>query len=287
MNNQEFLKSLMVSNYQTDKLVSLEPEDFEKEIERMCGVRDHKMEGLDSEENQRDQTIQFQWGHNHDFGTFKKAGMMHDRHIGLLAHFLNIKAIERDLSDKKIMDIGTWTGGPTLLYEAMGAEVYAVEEVQKYADCVHYLSESFGKRIDVYSESLYGLPSEGWEVLKNNFDIVSLLGVLYHVSDPLVALKICFDMLEVGGKILVETQGINADGAVCQYWGPKKVLSGSKENMNRTGWNWFVPSGKALQAMMQDVGFTVQDLGWAGPGRIACVGVKTHHFEMCQSGLNL
>ena len=57
---------------------------------------------------------------------------MGDRHLVLLARYMDdFGAFPRDLSGKRVLDIGCWSGGTSLLFSALGAEVVAVEEVRK------------------------------------------------------------------------------------------------------------------------------------------------------------
>src|SRR5207245_11440784 len=109
------------------------------------GRRDAAGEGYADPARQRDLSVQFEWGHHHDFGTFSMAGLMQDRHIHVLAAFMTLFGIPgRDLTGKSVLDVGCWTGGTSLLLAAMGARVVAIEEVAKYAECTGYLRDAFG-----------------------------------------------------------------------------------------------------------------------------------------------
>ena len=83
-------------------------------------------------EQQRDLSVKFHWGHNHDFGDFQLQGRMADRHIDLLANFISFFPVSLAyFQGKQVFDIGCWTGGTALLLAALGSNVHAIEEVKK------------------------------------------------------------------------------------------------------------------------------------------------------------
>jgi SAM-dependent methyltransferase len=212
-------------------------------------------------------------------------GVMGNRHIDILAAFMSeYGALERNLKGKEILDVGCWTGGASLLLTAMGANVVAVEEVRKYADCLEYLKYAFGlDTLQIQKQSLYSLDSKEFF---DRFDIVLYSGVLYHVTDPVLSLRILFNCLKDGGTCLVETQAITGDGSYCEYEGAYNILSRPKGDNLRQGWNWFVPTVKALSRMMKDVGFDVRKAALHEGDRALAIGVRAHHVDMLRAGLS-
>ena len=84
----EFLQAQMLK-YQTSQLVGVRPDEFRKDIEAFLHMNDADMEEFIDPKKQRDLSIKFHWGHNHDFGDFRLEGRMQNRHIELLANFIN------------------------------------------------------------------------------------------------------------------------------------------------------------------------------------------------------
>src|SRR4030042_4111969 len=132
--------------YQTSNLYDISTEKFSHYVQSRIGVIDAQSEG-DSEnelESQRDSSIKFYWGHNHDFGEFKLEGRMGDRHINNLANFMALFPVSfEDFRDKEVFDIGCWTGGTTLVLASLNSKVVAIEEVKKYADMAFFLVKFF------------------------------------------------------------------------------------------------------------------------------------------------
>jgi SAM-dependent methyltransferase len=125
------------------------------------------------------------------------------------------------------------------------------------------------------------------ETFYDRFDIVHFPGVLYHLSDPLIALRILFNSLKPGGIILVETAGIDDEEPVCRFEGSRIHLGGTKEELDRTGWNWFLPSLSALERMMREAGFEeVSAVLRQGSSRIYGYGKKLFQVGICRAGLS-
>ena len=90
-------------------------------------------------------------------------------------------------------------------------------------------------------------------------DLVLFAGVLYHVTAPILARRITFNCLKNGGKCPAEDPLFGFKGMYREYQGPGLVGPGSEEELNRSGWSWFVPSSAALRRMMWGVGCGMWD----------------------------
>jgi len=279
------------SRYTTGTLKTVDAKTFRRHIESELGIVDSASEGYaDGEvQRQRDLSVRFQWGHDHDFGAFKLEGRMGDRHIRLMANFATIFPIRLDdFQGKNVLDVGCWTGGTTLLLASLGSQVVAVEEVRKYAEMVAFMARSFGleDRVSVKAVSLYECNTVD---LHDRFDIAYFPGVIYHLSDPVVGLRILFNALKVGGTILVESAGIHREEPLCGFGGSFVYhAAGTKEQMNRGGWNWFLPSPSALDRMMHEAGFEEIQTRWVGEaGRVYGYGKKLSQAGICRAGLSV
>ncbi|NDJ55373.1 MAG: methyltransferase domain-containing protein [Chloroflexi bacterium] len=278
--------SELMGRYTTDHLVNVSPDAFEQSIRGYLDLVDHEMEGFSDPDRQRDLSIRFHWGHDHDFGSFQLKGRMKDRHLRLLATFFDVfEELPKDLSGLRILDIGAWTGGTSLALCALGAEVVAIEEVKKYVDSLNYLKQAFDiQGLEVRHLSLYDLTTDDFQ---DAFDIVLFTGVLYHVSDPLIALRLTFNALKDGGVSLIETHMLDEAGQILSYEGPGAVRGGKREDLSRGGWNWFFPTPKTLEQMILDVGYADTRVLPTGFQRALAVAQRDTHVDIMRSGLSM
>ncbi len=285
----EYLQGLMAC-YQTRNLVNVGPLEFRERIDEFLNLRDYEMEGFKDPARQRDLSIQFHWAHDHDFGEFFIKGKLRTRHISLITTLIDwFPVLPKSLDGMRVLDIGCWTGGTSLLMCAMGAHVVAVEEVKKYIDCLSYLKYAFNlERLEPRNLSLYECTSPD---LQDSFDFVLFAGVLYHVTDPILALRIPFNCLKDGGKCIIETAVTHTRKKVLAYEGPGVFGDGSQADLSRSGWNWFSPSPTTLEQMMADVGFTgirlSKVIASSAGTRILALGVRDTHTDIMRGGLSV
>jgi SAM-dependent methyltransferase len=279
------LRQLFRDSWGSRNLVNVAPADFHAHIRQRIGTINARSEGFLDESKQRDLSRKYHWGHNHDFGdgtTYD--GRMKDRHIDLIARFVTQYGLPLDLRGKRVMDIGVWTGGTCLTLVAMGAEVVGLEEVAMYADTVNYLAESFGvaDRLKCLPRSLY----DALPLFADYFDYVLYSGVIYHVTDPTLSLRLIFSALKDGGRVFLETYGYDSPECLCSYTGPTVVLNGTSTEMNRGGWNYYAPSPSCLAAWCRDVGFEHESMGPVEDTRILGAAERTRFGDFCRAGLS-
>ena len=278
------------SRFKTCDLVRSDPASFRGHIESEIGRVDPEIEGYSASEvdRQRDLSVKFHWGHNHDFGAFAVEGRMGDRHIDLMAGFLTLFPVSvSHFQNASVLDVGCWTGGTTLLLSTLSAKVHAIEEVRKYVNMVQFLVQSFGltDRVSAEPKSIYDCNEAAFH---DRFDIVYFPGVIYHLSDPVLALRILFNALKPGGFILVESYGIEGDEPNCLFEGNFIYHTGTVEMKSRGGWNWFVPSPVALDRMLREAGFEeMQSYYVTDVKRVYAFARKLRQNSICRAGLSV
>ncbi|MGD2063829.1 MAG: methyltransferase domain-containing protein [Nitrospirota bacterium] len=183
----------------------------------------------------------FTWGHDQSFGfQLNRAGAMGTRHQEIAAEAISLGYLPADLTGKRVLDVGCWTGGDVLVLSGLGADVTALEEHPTSAAAAGRLCSMLGVPARVDQRSLYREESE-W---RGQFDVVYLSGVVYHLTDPLLALRLCFAYLKPGGRVIVETKASAMSGPYCEY-------AGTSEK----GWNWYAPTMETLGRWLVDAGF--------------------------------
>ena len=162
-------------------------------------------------------------------------------------------AFPEDLRGLKALDVGPWDGYFTFELERRGAEVTAID----YADLdtfrkLHGLFQSRAKylKLDVYDVR---------RDLLGEFDIVLLLGVLYHLKHPLLALeRICSITKEI---CIIDTfvidpeafrQGSTSPIPYAEFY-ERGELGGQLDN-------WCGPTIGQVQAWVRAAGFARADI---------------------------
>jgi 2-polyprenyl-3-methyl-5-hydroxy-6-metoxy-1,4-benzoquinol methylase len=205
----------------------------------------------------------FVWGHNHDFGHgITRAGAMGPRHTEITSEALRLGMLPASLKGKRVLDVGCWSGGDLLVLAGLGGEVTAIEEHPIAAHAAQRLVGLLSLKAPVLETSLYA-DNQEW---REQFDYAYCSGVIYHVTDPLLLLRILFAYLKPGGDVFIETKGASGEGSICSY-------SGTLEK----GWNWYAPNETALGRWMVDAGFDAKTVRVyrRENGRLLACGRKT------------
>lgn len=205
----------------------------------------------------------FVWGHDHEFGFgIKRKGYMGERHIEITSEAIALGFLPKSLNGKQLLNIGTNTGGDLFVLAGMGATCIALEENVHCANVVKFLSKSLGLKTEVQAVSAY-FDREDW---LRSFDYIYCSGVLYHVTDPVLLLRILFCYLKIGGELFIETKAETGRKGVCTY-------SGSVEK----GGSWFAPDELTAGRWFIDAGFKNEDISIfvRSNGRLLVHAVKT------------
>ena len=139
----------------------------------------------------------------------------------------------------------------------------------------------------VLNQSLYDLERPE---LAGLFDIVYFAGVLYHLSDPLVAVRILYNRLKLGGLLLVETMcdKDDVDDSVSDpsFESGRVTYHGASAQWN----NHYAHSPKALVMLLHDAGFngiTVSPCveNWSG-WRVKAIALRGERRPIKRAGLS-
>ncbi|HTX33477.1 MAG TPA: DUF1698 domain-containing protein [Bryobacteraceae bacterium] len=155
--------------------------------------------------------------------------------------------IPADLQGKRVLDIGAWDGWFSFEAERRGAAVTSV-------DCVEFpnyfqMRERLGSRAEFRNLDLYEIPTAGL----GRFDIVLLLGVLYHLKYPFLGLEIVCGL----ATELAIVESFVIDGPTWRdHRGEIPTLEFYETtDLNGQFDNWFGPSVGALEGLCRAAGF--------------------------------
>lgn len=152
-----------------------------------------------------------------------------------------------DLTGKTVLDIGCNDGGFSIAALQRGArEVLSIDALKTPGMAFlleHEVHPLRFREMDLFSPEFLELPA---------FDFVIFAGVLYHLHDPMEALKRVKRV--TGGMALIEThidERIPHIPSMCFY---------ENAELNNDPSNWWGPNRLCLEAMMRAVGFKILNL---------------------------
>jgi 2-polyprenyl-3-methyl-5-hydroxy-6-metoxy-1,4-benzoquinol methylase len=123
-----------------------------------------------------------------------------------------LKEKNQTLANKKVLDVGCFTGDFLKLLKQKKADVYGVE-LQKEA--VEIANKKFPGRIYRADVTTFKFPQK-------KYDIITLLGLIEHVPDPLPLIKRSYQLLNKNGILMIQTpnSGSFLAKTMQKYWPP-------------------------------------------------------------------
>lgn len=191
-------------------------------------------------------------------------------------------ALGPELSGKRVLDLGARDGYFSFQCEALGAEVLAVDYVDQEGTGFSLSSELRGSKVRFMNRNIYDLhPSE-----VGTFDYVLMLGLLYHLPDPYLALEILRSLVKRGGVAFIESTCI--DDAV--FMSDKSVLTHSVRDLPlmvyvaRNATSFWDLNSACLRELLQSTGFSIVDMQRWGKRMLArAVAVESRVTEQKNS----
>ncbi len=172
--------------------------------------------------------------------------------------------IPADLTGKRVLDVGAWTGWCSFEMERRGAQVVAV-------DCVEFeefreAHRMIGSKVDYRILDVEELTPETVGL----FDYVLFFGVLYHLRNPLLGLeKICALTRDTAYvETFVTDDGSAANAGCTMEFYETNELGGQIDN-------WFGPNVQCAAALCRSAGFARVNLEYVTERR---AGLTCHRL---------
>ncbi|MGI9115601.1 MAG: TIGR04290 family methyltransferase [Chthoniobacterales bacterium] len=173
-------------------------------------------------------------------------------------------AIPADLTGKTVLDIGCNAGFYSFEMKRRGAErVLAVDYDERYLAQARFMAETLGLEVEFQRLSVYDVAQ-----LREKFDVVLFMGVLYHLRHPLLALDLIHE--HVARDLFVfqsmqrgSDQPFRSENDY-DFWQaeiferpefPRMYFIEKKYAGDPT--NWWIPNRACVEAMLRSSGFTI------------------------------
>lgn len=174
-------------------------------------------------------------------------------------------AVPQDLTGKSVLDIGCNGGFYSLEMKRRGARrVLGIDSDEDYLNQARFAAQVSALDIEFCKLSVYEVGQ-----LREKFDVVIFMGVLYHLRHPLLALDLMhehvvkdlllFQSLQRGSKE-VETLAPDypfAEEAVFDRPGYPK-LHFVEHDYSQDCTNWWIPNRACVEAMLRSAGFRLE-----------------------------
>jgi tRNA (mo5U34)-methyltransferase len=193
-------------------------------------------------------------------------------------HVLELLELPFSLMGKRVLDLGTRDGFFAFEAEKRGAEVVAVDYLPATATGFALAAGVLGSTVTYVQENIFNCTPERF----GTFDLVFMLGLLYHLRDPLGALDLVRALAR--DRVYVETYVCDdaielADGSRSSLFHLDQrlpstpimvLLPGASLNADPT--NFWAPNAACVEAMMSEADF---DVHWMkrSTNRVLAAGV--------------
>jgi tRNA (mo5U34)-methyltransferase len=175
-------------------------------------------------------------------------------------------AIPADLSGKSVLDIGCNAGFYSLEMKRRGAaRVLGIDSDPGYLAQARFASEITGLDIELLEMDVYDVPR-----LREKFDVVIFMGVLYHLRHPLLALDLIHD--HVARDLMIFQSMQRGSAAVKQiepdypFWETGifedpdyPAMYFVEHSYSHDPTNWWIPNRACVEAMLRSAGFEIAD----------------------------
>ena len=187
-----------------------------------------------------------------------------------------------EISGNRVLDLGARDGYFSFRCETLGAKVLAVDYVEKEGTGFSLAAKLRRSEVQFINRNIYDLrPAD-----IGTFDYVLMLGLLYHLPDPYLALEILRSLTKPGGVAFVETTC--TDEAV--HFKDRSVATGSLNDLPlmifvaRNVTSFWDMNSTCLTQLLEHTGFSLQDMQRWGKRMLArCIAVESSEVERTNS----
>lgn len=206
------------------------------------------------------------WFHNIDLGGVQTAPNHFLGDYPYIKWRMFESSIAKDLTGKTVLDVGCNGGFYSIQMKRRGAtRVVSIDSDARYLEQARFAAEATGMNIEFRQLDVYDIA-----VLKEKFDLVLFMGVLYHLRHPLLALDLLYQ--HVVKDTLVFQSMLRGNPAAIPL---RQNYPFTERNVfEQDGYpvmhfvehlyaddptNWWIPNRACAEAMLRSSGFEIVD----------------------------
>ena len=185
-------------------------------------------------------------------------------------------AIPQDLTGRTVLDIGCNAGFYAMELKRRGAaRVVGIDSDARYLEQARFAAQVNGLELELRQLDVYDVGA-----LRERFDIVLFMGVLYHLRHPLLALDLLrehvvkdtlvFQSMQRGSRSVPKLERDYPFEERAIFDNPSFPLAYFIEDSYAHDWtNWWVPNRAGTEALLRAAGFDI-------------VQNPAHEFYLCR-----
>jgi tRNA (mo5U34)-methyltransferase len=174
-------------------------------------------------------------------------------------------ALPTDLTGKTVLDIGCNAGFYSLEMKRRGAaRVLGIDTDDRYLRQARFAAEVEGADVEFLKMSIWDIAA-----LREKFDLVIFMGVLYHLRHPLLALDLIhehvakdlllFQSMQRGSRELIDVAADYEFSAPALFDEPAyPKLHFIEHRYANDPTNWWAPNRACVEAMLRSSGFAIK-----------------------------
>lgn len=204
------------------------------------------------------------WFHNMDLGGVMTAPshFLGDYPRAKFAAFEH--ALPKDLRGMSVLDIGCNGGFYAIEMKRRGAaRVVGIDSDTNYLAQARFAAQVVGVDVELRAMNVYDVAK-----LRERFDLVLFMAVLYHLRHPLLALDLIHDHVACGAMIFQSMQrgSPQIDALAPDYPFSESAIFDSpgypklhfiEQRYSGDGTNWWVPNKACVEGMLRSSGFRI------------------------------
>ncbi len=180
------------------------------------------------------------------------------------AAYANLLGIPENLTGMRALDVGTWDGPMAFELEKRGAKVVALDIQNPDNTGFNIAKELKNSKVEYVEGSVYDLT----RLLEGTFDLVTFLGVFYHLKHPLLGFENIASVLKMNGALYfsgecfisyAETLTGEAVSDIEKIARSDIPIALSYPGLYKKEGNWFIPNVACIKSWMIATGFELEN----------------------------
>lgn len=176
----------------------------------------------------------------------------------------SLLGIPKNLTGMRALDVGTWDGPMAFELEKRGAEVIALDIHNPNNTGFNIAKELKQSKVEYVQGSVYDLT----KLLKGTFDLVTFLGVYYHLKSPILGFENISLILKTNGFLYfsgecfisyAETLTGESVNNVEKFASSDIPIALAYPGIYKRQGNWYIPNIACIKSWMRSTGFDLEN----------------------------